>query len=116
MDYISRDEALKALQDARIMVTGMRYGKTVLSEYAYQCKLQYLKTIIDIPGADVTPVRKGRWITVGKTPTGAIIRKCSACETVRKGGVKSRYCRDCGADMSLIDELDGQMSYLEGKC
>lgn len=113
MDYISRDEALKALQDARIIVTGMRAGKTVLTEYAYQCKLQFLKTIIDIPGAEVEPVRYGRWITVGKTENGTVIRKCSACETERKGINKSSYCRDCGAKMCLTDEIDGQMSYLE---
>lgn len=112
-DYISRDEAMKALQEARIMVMGMRAGKTVLSEYAYQCKLQYLKTLIDIPSADVAPVKRGRWITVGKTSNGTIIRKCSYCETVRNGGVKSKYCRDCGAHMVLTAELDGQMTYME---
>lgn len=112
-DYISREEAMKALQEARIMVTGMRVGKTILSEYAYQCKLQYMKTLIDVPSADVAPVRKGRWITVGKTANGVIIRKCSACETVRKGGVKSNYCRDCGAHMVLTDQIDGQMAYME---
>ena len=112
-DYISRDEALKALQDTRIVVTGMRAGKTILTEYAYQCKLQHLRTIIDIPSADVAPVRKGRWITVGKTPNDVIIRKCSACKTARKGGVKSKYCRDCGAYMVLTDNLDGQLKFLE---
>ena len=112
-DYISREEALKALQEAKIMVMGMRNGKTILSEYAYQCKLQYLRTLIDIPSADVAPVKKGRWITVGKTPNGVIIRKCSYCDTVRKGVVKSKYCRDCGAHMVLTAELEGQMTYLE---
>ena len=112
-DYISREEALKALQEAKIMVMGMRNGKTILSEYAYQCKLQYLRTLIDVPSADVAPVRKGRWITVGKTPNGVIIRQCSYCDTVRKGGVKSKYCRDCGAHMVLTAELEGQMTYLE---
>lgn len=114
-DYVSREEALKALQEARIMVMGMRAGKTILSEYAYQCKLQYLKTLIDVPSADVAPVRRGRWITVGKTPNGTIIRKCSYCDTVRKGGTKSTYCRDCGAHMVLTAELDGQMTYMEEK-
>ena len=113
MDYISRDEALKALQGARIMVTGMRAGKTVLTEYAYQCKLQYLKTIIDIPKADVEQARRGRWVTVGYTEAGSIIRKCSYCGIERKSVSKSKYCRDCGARMDLDDILDGQMTYLE---
>ena len=115
-DYVSRDEALKALQEAKIMITGMRAGKTILSEYAYQCKLQYLRTLIDVPSANVVPVKQGRWITVGKSANGVIIRKCSYCDIVRRGGVKSKYCRDCGAEMCLTDQLEGQMSYLEEKC
>jgi hypothetical protein len=113
MDYISRDEALQALEGAKMYVTGMRIGKTILTEYATQCRQQYINVLNSIPSADVAPVRRGRWITVGKTPNGVIVRKCSYCDTVRKGGVKSKYCRDCGAHMCLTAELDGQMSYLE---
>lgn len=112
-DYISRDEAMKALRETRIVVTGVRAAKTILSEYARQCKDQYIGSLSDVPAANVTPVRKGRWITVGKSVNGVIIRKCSACETVRRGGVKSKYCRDCGAHMVLTAELEGQMTYLE---
>lgn len=114
-DYISREEALKTLEGARLYITGMRFGKTILSEYATQCRQQYINTLNSVPSADVAPVRKGRWITVGKTPTGVIVRKCSACNTVHNGGVKSKYCRDCGAFMCLTDQLEGQMSYLEEK-
>lgn len=112
-DYISRNEALKALEGAKLYITGMRYGKTILAEYANQCRQQYINTLNSIPSAEVAPVRKGRWITVGKTPNGVIVRKCSACDTVRKGGVKSTYCRDCGAHMVLTSEVDGQMNYME---
>ena len=112
-DYISRDEALKALEGARLYIAGMRYGKTILAEYATQCRKQYIDILNYIPSADVAPVKRGRWITVGKTPNGVIVRKCSNCETVRKGGVKSKYCRDCGAHMVLTAELDGQMTYME---
>ena len=114
-DYISRDEALRALEEARLYITGMRAGKTILAEYANQCRQQYINTLNTIPSAKVAPVREGRWITVGKTPNGVIVRKCSACDTVRKGGVKSTYCRDCGAHMVLTAEVDGQMTYLEEK-
>lgn len=112
-EYIKREDALKAMQDTRIVVTGMRVGKTILSEYANQCKTQYLQTINDIPGAEVEPVKRGRWITVGYTKYGSIIRKCSYCGIERKSINKSKYCRDCGAHMCLTDELDDQMSYLE---
>lgn len=112
-DYISRDEALKAMQDTRIMVTGMRAGKTILSEYAYQCKMQYLKTLIDIPGIDAEPVKHARQEFVRKAPNGTRIMRCSYCNTERRNPGKSVYCRDCGAKFDL-DELDGQMTYLEG--
>ena len=112
-DYISRAEALETLEGARLYIVGMRAGKTILAEYATQCRQQYIDILNRIPSADVAPVKKGKWITVGKTPNGVIIRKCSYCETVRNGGVKSTYCRDCGAHMVLTDELDGQMTYME---
>lgn len=102
-DYISRDMALKDLQDARIMVTGMRVGKTVLSEYAYQCKLQYLKTIIDIPSADVEPVRHARRELVRTAPNKTRITRCSYCKTERRNAGQSAYCRDCGAKFDLED-------------
>lgn len=111
-DYISRDKALKSLQDARIMVTGMRAGKLILSEYAQQCKLQYLKTIIDIPGTDVEPVKHARQELVRTAPNGTRITRCSYCKTERRNAGKSLYCRDCGAKFDLY-ELDGQMTYLE---
>ena len=112
-DYISRAEALEALEGARLYITGMRFGKTVLAEYASQCRQQYIDVIKYVPTADVAPVKRGRWITVGKTPNGVIIRKCSYCKTERRGGVKSKYCRDCGAHMVLPAEMDGQMTYME---
>lgn len=111
-DYISRDEALKALQEARIMVMGMRTGKTILTEYAYQCKLQYLKTLIDIPSANVETVKHARQELVRTAPNCTRITRCSYCLTERRNAGKSAYCRDCGARFDL-DELEGQLTYME---
>lgn len=113
-DYISRDEALKVMQEARIMVMGMRVGKTILSEYAYQCKLHYLKTIIDIPRADVEPIRHARQELVRTASNGTRITRCSYCKTERRNAGKSAYCRDCGSKFDL-DELDDQMTYMENE-
>ena len=96
-DYICRDDALKAMQEARIMVMGMRAGKTILSEYAYQCKLQYLKTLIDVASADVEPVKHARRELVRTGKNGTRITRCSYCKTERRNAGKSAYCRDCGA-------------------
>ena len=111
-EYISRTEAMRALLESRVIVTGMRCGKTILTEYMNQCRTQYINTLTTIPAANVDIVKHGRWLTIGKTPTGTVIRKCSYCGKERKGGTKSQYCRDCGARMDL-PELEGQMNYLE---
>lgn len=112
-DYICRDDALKAMQEARIIVTGMRAGKTILTEYAYQCKLHYLKTLIDVPSADAEPVKHARQELVRTAPNGTRITRCTYCKTERRNAGKSAYCRDCGARFDLSDKLDGQMTYME---
>ena len=111
-DYISREEAIKALQEARIMVTGMRAGKTILSEYAYQCKLQYLRSLLDVPSADVGIVKHARQELVRTAPNGTRVTRCSYCKTERRNAGVSAYCRDCGARFDL-PELDDQITYLE---
>lgn len=42
---------------------------------------------------------KGRWEVIGKTENGANILQCSNCKRIRRGSVKSAFCRDCGAEM-----------------
>lgn len=111
-DYISRDAAMKAMQEARIIISGMRAGKTILSEYAYQCKLQYLKTLIDVPSVEATLVRHARQELVYTAPNGTRVTRCSYCRTPRRNAGVSAYCRDCGARFDL-PELDNQMTYME---
>ena len=111
-EYIKREDAMNALLDTKIMVVGMRAGKTVLSEYANQCRSQYINTLTNVPEVEVEPVKHGRWVTIGYSDSGSIIRQCSHCGIKRKGISKSTYCRDCGARMDL-PELDGQMSYIK---
>ena len=106
-DLISREKALEAMRGARVRVMGMRIGKTILSEYAKQCREALISAIEGVPGADAMYVRHGYWIDMGKTEKGSRILKCSCCKTERKGVSKSAYCRDCGARMDLaIDILD----------
>lgn len=47
---------------------------------------------------------KGRWEVIGKTENGANILQCSNCKRIRRGSVKSAFCRDCGADMREGEE------------
>lgn len=67
--------------------------------------------IIDLierePAVEALPVRRGEWITVGKTEGRSNILKCSCCGRERRGSGKSAFCRDCGADMRASNERQG---------
>ena len=105
-DLISRAAALKALQDAKPRVTGMRLGKVILAEYAKQCREGLSDAVRNVAPANAEYLRHGRWITVGKTEKGSIILRCSVCGIERKGISKSAYCKDCGAKMDVVIHMD----------
>lgn len=102
-ELISRERALEALEEAKLNIKGFRLGKTILSEYSKQVREGYIDIVRNIPATEAEPIRYGRWIVVGKTKKGSIIRKCSYCNTEKAGRPKSAYCPDCGAKM--ISEL-----------
>lgn len=105
-DLISRSAALKALEDAKPRVTGMRLGKVILAEYQKQCREGYVDAIRTVAPADAEYVRHGLWIVVGKTEKGSTILRCSVCGIERKGINKTAYCRDCGAKMDVVIYMD----------
>lgn len=109
-DLISRAKALDALYAARVRVMGMRVGKTVLSEYAKQCRDAMIEAITAVPDEDAEYIKHGFWIPCGKTEKGSTILRCSACKTERKGVSKSAYCRDCGAKMDLPMVTDEELN------
>lgn len=102
-DLISRKTAQETLQNARVMVMGMRFGQTVLYEYARQCRETMISALDTVEPADAEYVKHGSWIPAGKTERGTNILMCSCCKKKRKGISKSNYCRDCGARMDLPD-------------
>ena len=59
--------------------------------------------IKEIPAEDVAPVVHGKWIR--KEAEGAIFAdyECSVCSAYPTGGIKSRYCPNCGAKMDEED-------------
>ena len=75
-DYIKREDALE------------QFDYYDLGEYL---TTQIRGMLMDVPSADVAPVRHGRWEEYGKTWW------CSECgfET----GLRWDYCPDCGARM-----------------
>jgi hypothetical protein len=104
-EFINKQDAIKLLESNRVVVTGMRFGKTIITDYANRIRGELVNTIRKMPTADVEYVRHGYWITVGKTDRGAPILQCSWCGRVRKGVNKTIYCRDCGAKMDLQEDI-----------
>ena len=69
-----------------------------------ECDCEWLWTILDIPAADVLPVKHGHWIE--EYDCGYITPHCSECgetaltkEETSYDYVYSSYCPRCGAKM-----------------
>lgn len=80
-DYIRRDEALAAA------------AETYLDYFA-----DVQNAVLNIPAADVAPVRHGRWEThyrSGTTVSKGVVSGC--CDMWN--GWKTPYCPNCGAKM-----------------
>ena len=92
-DYIKREDALE------------QFDYYDLSEYL---TTQIRGMLMDVPSADVAPVRHGRWIE-DKSRTEEIYThpvKCSACgqTDVLEYGTLTAYCPNCGAKMDEEDD------------
>ena len=87
-EYISRDEALRALHqyctDCAISCDGVMCRAC---DHA-----NAMDIISDMPAADVQPIRRGRWIA---QLNGHVI--CSYCG--KEQAFSSDFCKHCGADM-----------------
>ena len=80
-DYIKREDALE------------QFDYYDLGEYL---TTQIRGMLVDIPSADVAPVRHGRW---AETVTdGFLFVSCSACG-FKTGRIDYNYCPNCGAKM-----------------
>ena len=112
-EFISREEALKALKNSSVQVKGMRLGKIIFVEYSKKLKEGYYDVIRNVPAAKVVPAGDAEWIEVGKTNKGTPIRKCSHCCTEKAGRPKSNYCPDCGCRMNLnsASVIEGQQVF-----
>ncbi len=110
-DLISRETALKVLEETKVYVSGMRFGKIILKEYVSQVREGYIDILRNIPKEDAEFIHHGGWIAIGKSEKGSIIRMCSHCGTERTGISKSKYCRDCGALMDLPETTMDQQSF-----
>jgi len=101
---ISREEArviLKEMHDSMHdgYITHLAYGGK--QDVTMESDIEALSVAIE---ALSTERPKGRWEVIGKTENGANILQCSNCKRIRRGSVKSAFCRDCGCDMRGEEE------------
>ena len=65
-----------------------------------ECDCEWLWDILNIPTADVAPVRHGRWVIIEILCGGGKERKYYRCSECNKANViRSNYCPNCGAKM-----------------
>ena len=103
-EYIDRAEVIKYIEKKLDKLTDVpEMGARIAAmESAYNSTLNY---IMQVPAADVEPVKRGYWIvrTKPKTPLSqAYIRiektfECSCCGAVHRR--RMNYCGECGAKM-----------------
>lgn len=96
-EYIEREAIIKHIEEKLDKLTDMpEMGARIAAmESAYNSTLNY---IIQIPAADVEPVKRGKWEVV-RTRNNFIkhMYKCPACE--KNQFARSNYCPNCGAKM-----------------
>ena len=99
-EYIRREDAIKCIEGQ--CVDGKMWGNdesegTLIEAYSA------IDDLMEIPPADVAPVRHGRWITKQEKDTFAgylYSYECSECGRVEQ--CKEPYC-NCGCKMDLED-------------
>ena len=90
-EYIKKADVLEYLSARRNQVL-----KSPLSTLAAKFEVMEIFDFVDhrVESADVAPVRKGRWESVGLSSL-----KCSDCGYLDDMKMYHRYCPDCGCFM-----------------
>ena len=114
-EYISRDEALKAMQYCCENCDNYNGAMCRACDNADEMDI-----ICDIPAADVQPVKRGRWlehravwIDQPRMEGWFVQAKCSECERLAPvlnrftKSVVYEYCPHCGARMDGADATKG---------
>lgn len=86
-DYISREVAIEAMY------------KDAEANPNHTFWTSQFEALMDIPAADVRPVRRGKWIKCRKNYS-----KCSECGTAYSHPVDwtpDKYCSECGARLFM---------------
>lgn len=91
-EYIKREDLLELY----------RMDDPVLNENGHVPLPVIRQNIMDIPAADVAPVRHGRWeIVIGSNRKEYMV--CTCCRVSQELTGVFTYCPNCGAKMDLED-------------
>ena len=96
-EYIKREDVIDLLEQ---VLNAEEFFDTDNAKAQSDLALWFEERILELPKADVEPVRHGKWIKVDEQP---YFRKhfhlmcCSVCH--RKGYKSWNYCPNCGAKM-----------------
>ena len=97
-------EVFRSRNTTGLAINGMRVTNTkpyglIQTTQLFKCKDE---NIIEALGADVQPVKRGHWMSIGNQYEWLKTYTCSEC---RHSIVtyKCNYCPDCGADMRDAD-------------
>lgn len=106
MRLIDADALKEEVSSLRMVITGLRCGKGVLSEYAREHLKSILRIIDESPTIDAEPVRHGRWICPDFDFSD--YWKCSACNEefyFEQDQWKIFHCcPNCGARMDAKED------------
>ncbi len=102
MEYIEREAAIAKCREIAACEWNHRASPVSWAD-AYE---QFAEDIEEIPTADVSPVRHGRWIETPRLYYGAKQYECSLCYSDtfwNKHSIYEKYphCPNCGAKMDL---------------
>ena len=83
-DYISRQAAINALENTQVELMSEEWDELT-------------DAIMEVPSADVQPVRHGRWEKKWHSVFKEELPCCSVCNNFM--AFRWRYCPNCGATM-----------------
>ena len=94
-EYIRREDAIKCIEGQ--CVDGKMWGNDESDEGTLIEAYSAIDDLMEIPSADVAPVRHGRWVN---THSDSEFVQCCLCKyPVYAAWNVTNYCPNCGAKM-----------------
>ena len=104
-EYIKREDALQRFTFEH----GERIPEVDIDNFPITVTIKDIKHILrELPSADVTEVKHGKWIYEERENSLLFWLNCSVCgwkSLDQSVGIVYHYCPNCGAKMGLEDQL-----------